>query len=87
MITLSQFTHVHARGKKGYRWVHVLFIVGLTTLFSECDCVANQTVANTTCDAVSGQCECSVSLAGGLYGGRQCDQCARRTVGEYQNLT
>ena len=87
MVTLSQFTHVHARGKKGYRSVHVLFIVGLTTLFSECDCVANQTVANTTCDAVSGQCECSVSLAGGLYGGRQCDQCARRTVGEYQNLT
>lgn len=60
---------------------HVLFIAGLTLSFSECNCVANQTVANTTCDAESGQCECSVSEAGGRYGGRQCDTCARRTVG------
>lgn len=60
-----------------------LFIDKLRLCFLECNCVANQTVANTTCNAESGQCECSVSLAGGRYGGRQCDTCARRTVGKY----
>lgn len=84
MITLIQFTQVRPEEKKVI--VRVLFIVGLTALFSECNCVANQTVANTTCDAESGQCDCSVSLAGGLYGGRQCHKCAKRTVGEYQTL-
>lgn len=46
-----------------------------------CNCTANQTMANTTCDRVSGQCDCETSEAGGLYGGRQCDTCARKTVG------
>ena len=50
--------------------------------FSACNCTANQTLANTTCDPVSGQCKCDVSEAGGRYGGRQCDTCARRTVGK-----
>lgn len=40
-------------------------------------------MANTTCDRVSGQCECETSEAGGLYGGRQCDTCARKTVGKW----
>ena len=80
MITVIQITHVHAEVML-YEFVQV-FDVGFTALFSECNCTANQTVANTTCDAESGQCECRVSLAGGLYGGRQCDTCAKRTVGE-----
>ena len=50
---------------------------------SDCDCTVNQTVANTTCNAVTGQCECSVSLTGGRFGGRQCETCAVHTVGGY----
>lgn len=52
--------------------------------FLECNCTANQTIANSTCDQRSGQCQCRVSEAGGLYGGRQCEGCARPyTVGEW----
>ena len=52
--------------------------------FLECNCTANQTVANSTCDQRSGQCQCRVSEAGGLYGGRQCEGCAKPyTVGEW----
>ena len=50
----------------------------------ECNCTANQTIANSTCDQRSGQCQCRVSEAGGLYGGRQCEGCAKPyTVGEW----
>ena len=52
--------------------------------FLECNCTANQTIANSTCDQRSGQCQCRVSEAGGLYGGRQCEGCAKPyTVGEW----
>ena len=52
--------------------------------FLECSCTANQTIANSTCDQRSGQCQCRVSEAGGLYGGRQCEGCAKPyTVGEW----
>ena len=60
-------------------------IIHCPVLFSflECNCTANQTVANTTCNARSGQCDCRVSLAGGRYGGRQCEGCAKHTVGKF----
>ena len=52
--------------------------------FLECNCTANQTIVNSTCDQRSGQCQCRVSEAGGLYGGRQCEGCAKPyTVGEW----
>ncbi|XP_015765926.1 PREDICTED: laminin subunit gamma-1-like [Acropora digitifera] len=52
---------------------------------SDCNCTSNQTVTNTTCDARGGQCQCITSPAGGRYGGRQCETCARYTVAIAEN--
>lgn len=51
----------------------------------DCNCTSNQTVTNTTCDARGGQCQCITSPAGGRYGGRQCETCARYTVAIAEN--
>ncbi|XP_065644500.1 laminin subunit gamma-1 isoform X1 [Hydra vulgaris] len=46
-----------------------------------CDCDADFTMTNTTCDALTGQCMCIVSPLGGKYSGRRCNECAVNAIG------
>eukprot|EP00794_Sanderia_malayensis_P016180 gene16180-17806_t len=50
-----------------------------------CECSANYTEENTTCNPIMGQCVCKSSLNGGLYGGRQCNQCGPNAIGTPPN--